>query len=349
MAERGQYPPMSMLTSLFDASQDASLWRSMVAAMVEWLGASAGLLYVRYSGPPTSLRLVSAGMSEHSHRAYEQDLHRFDPLAMTASALPVGRLVTARELGTKIYRQSRFYRELCRPAGLDEAALTVLINDDSRLATFTAIARAGYSLDTQLAGRLEALSPLIGRALHCTLRADSQAAERDALATCAGATVITVDANLNLLVPVAQSLSFAGGLLRIADPRLLIQHPTWRSSIKGVVRQAIRTGRSHIELSEKTGRASMRIHGYRLAGLLTQNDRVNLVITERPRDTESNEAPLPAYLAGTAHALTRGLSDKEIAVELGLGLSTARTYVRRTLVSLGQTRRQLGARQHLLT
>ena len=49
----------------------------------------------------------------------------------------------------------------------------------------------------------------------------------------------------------------------------------------------------------------------------------------------SSQEVLPPSLARVADAVARGLSDKEIAAEIGAPLATVRTYVRRVYSRLG--------------
>lgn len=58
---------------------------------------------------------------------------------------------------------------------------------------------------------------------------------------------------------------------------------------------------------------------------------------------------LPPYLRPVAAGLSRGASDKEIAMDLGLSIATARTYVTRVLAAYGaRSRRELMLERRLL-
>ena len=66
------------------------------------------------------------------------------------------------------------------------------------------------------------------------------------------------------------------------------------------------------------------------------------LVLPRQQPALSLRSELTPALVPVAHAMAEGLSDKEIAVRLGLSVRTARTYAQRVLARLGLSdRRQL--------
>jgi hypothetical protein len=145
------------------------------------------------------------------------------------------------------------------------------------------------------------------------------------------------------LLPALRDAVRAGDLTQYgrADPVALqavldaIDHPVWLLSARGSVVHANHAAQA---LGRDARAAAMRAASQRsgdarfaVSATSIARERISVVVAR----SFSTDISLPPSLVRVAQLIARGRSDKEIASELGLELSSVRTYVKRLYARLG--------------
>lgn len=339
----------ALVAQLYDAALDAQRWSDAVASLTAWLGGAIGCLQVRRLSPSLGVSTVTTGIDPVFYQSYLDYYHKVDPHLARVGQLRVGCTHLSREVlpDDELFR-TQYFNEYIRPQGLADLQGTALIREPTRIVTFATFSPYRHRFDAQSRARLDALVPHLMRAAALTLRAedDGVACHAASLMAVSSSGLLRVSESLHVLDASPGVLDWLPGIdcrLTVRDGNLASHVPAETDELRASVRAAIAGTSVTLRLDAGRERLSLFITPAQ-PSLLHPEPAAFVFFSHHPTSLPRSTArpALPPALQRVADALAAGLSDKEIAVQLGLTLSTARTYVSRVLHKRGvRSRREL--------
>lgn len=336
--------PAPLLCAIYEASAAPALWPQVIERATAWVGGVAGCFQARRLGPQLESMLVSTGIEDHQHQAYLEHHFKNDPHLTHIAALPVLRsLLSCEVLRDAELLRTEYYNDFWRPQQLRDLQGVVLIRNRHwgvSLATFAGNDRV---FDESTRARLDALAPHVERALSMGFYFDGMAAAEPALHQAAqmrAVCVVRVDAALCILDDVGSPIDddrLRGGCaaLVVAHNRLSTRSAAEQDRLRAAVTLAIEGVASTHVFGRGAGALSVAFAPGPRASPFS-SERCASIVFARVADARTEQAAhtfeaLPDSLRAVASSLARGLTDKEIALELGYSLTTTRTYVTRVM------------------
>jgi len=346
-------PPLDLVTAIFDAATDDSRRPAVVAQMTAWVGGEVGGLQVRQLAPELAMDMVSTGVDPAFGQTYAEEYFRIDPHLEHVGALGEGQSLLSRELlSDRHYRHSRFHAEWVRPQGLHDLQGAVILRDDEHLVTFATYAPARSRFDLATRARLDVLLPHLQRSLRVSSRMRELEATRAVLGAAQGARAVgslRVDGDLRVvsMAPATESWLGENALPLRRKGMRVVGVGVSDQRLRALVAAALR-GECPAPLVVGDGSATS-IDLVIVAGPAPTGRESVVDLVFWPKRGAPDEtgplAELPPYLHAVARGLAGGFGDKEIAEQLGIPLSTVRTYAARALRRLAvRSRRELMCR-----
>ncbi len=339
-----------MVSTVYEAADDASRWPDVVRRVARWVGGTAGGLQVRRVWPEVAVAHVWAGVAPEFERAYGEHYFRSDPWADRAFSAPVGVAHRGRDLvDDDELTRGTFFGELLRPHGLGEAMLAVLQRDDARVVIFTVLRPEGQPFDDEARARLDAVVPHLARALRLALLLDENGDLGSAVQAATVARrlgVARVDAALHVLGAAAGSeawLAEGVGPLRVEKRRLGASDPADLEALRGAVVAAIAGRSSNVVLGRRAGDLVSVLVAPAPGASPLRAERSAHVLFSAPAE-ESRVSALRASFALTAAEarvavkVARGQPLRRIATDLGVSYHTVRAHLRQCFAKTGARR-----------
>jgi hypothetical protein len=354
-ARAREVPPADLLATMFAAISQESRWAEVVARATAWVGGAAGGLQIRRLAPELSMSIATSGIDAAFGESYGREYFRLDPHLEHVEKLPArGTLLSRDLLEDGAYRRSAFHAEWVRPQGLHDLQGAVLLRTDELLVTFATYAAAGRRFDRGTKARLDALVPSLAQAVKISLDLQDLAAARRTIAAAEEArrlVAVRVDRQLRLARAVDDTFTIASLPFTIHRAEVRAVDPACQADLERAVSAAVGGITACVWLRDPTGRRrEVTIVPALAEGALTRACVDLLIWIDADDEPAPSFRELPPSLQRIAARLARGVSDKEIAVDLGMPLPTVRTYVARVLRRLGaRSRRELMRRQPAFT
>lgn len=354
----------ALIAHLYDAAMDPALWPGTASRIAQALGSTSAVIKLHGDGGEVSLLECTRNLvvSERD-QAWADDWHRRDLWVERSVAYGMSRIITDECLVTREEQaRSGFYQEWLRHLGIHHMLGAVFptsagvvgvlgIHRPRDAGTYSdherrqaAIVLPHLQRALRLGQRFAALSQQQSVALQALDRIDTG--------------VLVVDGDCRIL----QSSTMADTLLRenlelaAVGGRLSLQQPTLRDKLTALVDAALKTARGRpgtpgsalliprrqrlpltLEVAP-LGPAGPAFGEARPAALIFIRDPEAPLAVTRLRELFG----LTRTEAAIAGALGRGLSPEDIATEMGIGLGTVRTHLKRILAKTG-THRQAQA------
>lgn len=353
-----------LIAHLYDAAMDDSLWPGTASRIAAAFGSTSAVLKLHGNEARVMLLECTDNLILPERRqAWADDWHRRDLWVQRSVAHGMSKILTDEDLVTPDEQaRSGFYQEWLRHLGIHHL-LGAVFPTTGRTIGVLGIHRPGRAGAYALPERRQAmlLLPHLQRALRLRERlavvSGDQAASRQALDRLDTAVLLVDDSGR-----VLHASAMADHLLR-ANPQLTLLHgrlsarsPALHDRLMSLLRAAM--DGAHGRLAEAGAALSiprpqrmpltLEVAPLRRpAAVFTEQRSAVLVFIRDP------EAPIAAARlrelfgltrseSAVAAALGHGSSLAEIAADLGIGLATARSHVKRILVKTG-THRQAAA------
>jgi hypothetical protein len=342
-----------LINAIYETAAVPERWPDTIERTTEWIGGIAGSFQARRLGHRPAVMLISTGVDPDQHRAYLAYHHKDDPHLRHLKTLPVGRAQLSCDVvdDAELMRTS-FYNEFCRPQNFHDLQGIVLLKSKHWAVTLAMFAHRKRRFDARTLSRLSAVAPHITCALSMDCVFDGVDQTEPALRTAAAAHalgLLWVDRSLRIVDLDASSRgadSLHGDELPLMVDRahLVARHPVDQERLCGAVLRALGDEATVLEVGRGSEKMRLAVApGPRLSPFSAERCASVLYRRLPQRDTSDLNLrlrDLPPSLHAVATRMANGLSDKEIAVELGLPLSTARTYVTRVLQRLQMNNRR---------
>jgi DNA-binding CsgD family transcriptional regulator/PAS domain-containing protein len=230
----------SIVSLIYDAALDASLWPSVLEASARFAGGSAASLFVRDSAQLTGDSFHQFGVDPAYRRLYFDSYIKVDPLNATYLLLEIGEVTSSSLIiPHDEFVETRFYREWVRPQGWVDNIITVIDKSITSVAAMAVFRHERDGLaDTGARDRLRLLAPHLRRAVLIGKTFDLQAAQAATLIQVldgirAGVVLVDADGRIVHANAAGSAILAAGDYLRSAGGRL--------SGNDGHTTQALRT------------------------------------------------------------------------------------------------------------
>lgn len=354
-------PPLSRLIGhLYDAAIDPALWPGTASRIAEALGSVSAVVKLHGADAQVSLLECTDNLVvSEPQRAWADDWHRRDLWVERSVAYGMSRVITDEDLVTREEQQrSGFYQEWLRHLGIHhllgavfpaaEGAVGVLGIHRSRCA-------GAYTVPERRQAAL--LLPHLQRALRLGQRlataSRTHAATLQALDRLDSG-VLIVDGSCRIVraSAVAERLLRENEEFGVAGGRLFLRPPAIQDKLLSLIRAALNT--AHGKMAEPGAALSIprphrlplalevaplrpsasRLEEPRPCALIFIRDPESPIAVERLRELFG----LTRAEGAVAAALVRGGSLGDIAVQMGIGLATVRTHLKRILAKTGTNR-----------
>ncbi|MCZ2102926.1 MAG: helix-turn-helix transcriptional regulator [Comamonadaceae bacterium] len=362
--EREEARVSGLIAHLYDAAMDGALWRGTADRIAEAFDSTSTVLKLHGDGAQVSLLECTGNLVvSEREQAWADDWHRKDLWVERSVAHGLSRIVVSEQLVTPTEeRRSGFYQEWLRHLGIHHMLGAVFPVADGAIGVLGVHRPRGAGVYTpserrraalvlphlqralRLGQRLSALSHHHAAALEALDRLDAGVLMVDGACR-----VIHASAMGALLLRENAEISTTGGRLRLRSPalhrRLLalvrsamdVAHG--KAAAPGTALSVPRRQRMPLVLEVAPLRPSARAFGEQRPTLLVFiRDPQAPLAAARLRDL-FGLTPAEGLVAA---ALGRGRSPEDIAVDLGIGLVTVRSHLKRIFAKTG-THRQAEA------
>lgn len=344
----------SLIGVFYEAAMDAGLWRSAAQQIAETFGSSSAVLKLHKPGDQihllqcTSNLLVSA-----REQAWADDWHRKDLWVERSLGFDMGRIVTDEDLVTRDEQQrSGFYQEWLPRLGIHHMIGAVFPAADGAIAVLGVHRARGAGAYGALERRHAALVlPHLQRALRLGLRvgalAHSSAVTLEALDRLdTGVMLLDGACRLTHASRTAEEILRGDDEFAAAHGKLSLRTPALHDKFLSLVRQASEAGRGGAMSIPRANRMSLALE---IAPLGTSSQThtqagASVVVFVSDPETPMDARRLRELFgltqteAAVAAALGRGRALETIAREMGVGLATVRTHLKRILAKTGAHR-----------
>lgn len=358
-------PALSGLVAhLYDAAIDEALWPGTATRIAQTFGSFSAVVKLHQADAQASLLECTDNLVvPERQREWADDWHRRDLWVERSVACGMSRVITDEDLVTREEQErSGFYREWLHHLGIHHllgavfpaarGAVGVLgIHRSRRAGTYTVSERRQAAF----------LLPHLQRALHLGQRLATASGIRAATLQALDrldSGVLVVDRSCRIVhaSAVAELLLRGNEELGVVGGRLFLRSPAIQDKLLSLVRAASNTAqgrmaepgtalsvpRAHrlpLALEVAPLRPSTcRFGEQRPAALIFIRDPESPIAVERLRELFG----LTRTEGAVAAALVRGDSVEDIAAQMGIGLATVRTHLKRILAKTG-TKRQAEA------
>lgn len=350
----------ALIAHLYDAAMDASLWPGTASKIAQSLGSTSAVL--KWHGDGGQVRLLECTANllvPERDQAWADDWHRRDLWVERSLSYGMSRVITDEDLVTPVEQsQSGFYQEWLSYLDIHHMLGAVFPIEQNVVGVF-GIHRpreAGAYVDSDRR-QASLLLPHLQRALKLGQRFAHLSHQRDAALQAldrfdTGVVLLDGAARVLHVSVMAQTLMRECHELVVVHGHLSLNTPALRSKLSAYVHAAMETahGRpgtpSSALLIPRVGRLPLILEvaplrpgsgvlgGERLAVLLFIRDPEAPIELARLRDLFG----LTRTEAAIAAALARGQSVDDIAMDMGIGIGTARTHLKRILAKTGMHR-----------
>lgn len=355
----------ALVAHLYDAAMDPALWPGTASQIAQALGSTSTVLKLHGDGGQVSLLECTSNLvvSERD-QAWADDWHRRDLWVERSVAYGMSRIITDEELVTpEEQARSGFYQEWLSHLGIHHMLGAVFptapgvvgvlgIHRPRDAGTYSDLERRQAALvlphlqrALRLGQRFAALSHQHSVALQALDRLDS------------GVLVVDADGHILQVSPLADTLLRQNPKqLAVIGGRLSFHHPALQGKLTALICAALETARGGLGTP---GSAlliprpqqlplTLEVVPLRPASVAFGEQRPAVLIFVRDPEAPLEVARLRELFgltrteAAVAGALGRGQSLEVIAMQMGIGLGTVRTHLKRILSKTG-THRQAQA------
>ena len=340
-----------VVEAIYDCALEPTRWQETIRLTAELCQSQVGIISTHDFANGRSELAYNLGYTEKFIRLHEEKYAVMNPFLALFRMQPIGVVATqAMLVDDHEYRESRFYREWCKPQRFYDAIMFKILETDQRVGWWSAHRLEGSPRYADADIRLVTLlSPHICRAITIsdalnlkTIR--SQALEATLNALTSGVYLIDLLGRIIYMNPAAEQQIEKGYVVRIENNRLAPTDHTTRTTLEAAIDEAI-----HDEALAPTSGFSLALPAREGAGLvasilpLARGERQNLcgafaakaaIFVQDPVVVP----PFPGEAFAKLHGLTGselrvllamapGLSVKEAAEVLGIGETTAKTHL----------------------
>ncbi|MEF7613837.1 helix-turn-helix transcriptional regulator [Aquincola sp. MAHUQ-54] len=350
----------ALISHLYDAALDAALWPGTASRIAQALGSTSTVVKLHGdSGQVSLLECTSNLVVPERDQAWADEWHRRDLWVERSLAYGMSRIITDEDLVTPEEQvRSGFYREWLPYLGIHHLVGAVFLTAQGAVGVL-GIHRprdAGAYTD-QERRQAAVVLPHLQRALrlgqHCATLAQQHSVAMQALDRFdTGALILDGACRILHVSAMAETLMRACPELVVVRGHLSLHHPMLTDKLSTLVHAAWETAHGRVG---KPGSAL----------LVPRSRRMPLVLEVAPLRPASGafgeerpavlvflrdpEAPLDVARlrdlfgltrteAAVAVALGRGQSPENIATDMGIGIGTARTHLKRILAKTGTHR-----------
>lgn len=350
----------ALIAHLYDAAIDAALWPGTATRMAQTLGSTSTVVKLHRDGGEVSLLECTSNLVvSERHQAWADDWHRRDLWVERSVAYGMSRIITDEDLVTPAEQaRSGFYQEWLPHLGIHHLLGAVFPTSQGAVGVLGIHRPRDAGAYTNQERRQAALLlPHLQRALrlgqHCAGLAQQHSAALQALDRFDTGTLI-VDGTCRILhaSAMAQTLMRECPQLVVIRGRLSLHQPMLKDKLSALVHAAVETAHGRAGRPEsallvpRSGRMPLVLEVAPLrpgSGAFGEERPAALVFIRDP------EAPLAVARlrelfgltrteAAVAAALARGQSLESVAPEMGIGIGTARTHLKRILGKTGTHR-----------
>jgi DNA-binding NarL/FixJ family response regulator len=333
---------------MYETLTRQSLWPSVVRDITAFAGGTIGALQIRRLGPKPTTAMISSGLEPAFHQAYVEHHYLHDPHLQRAASLTEGQTLLSRDvLSDEDFQRTPYYNDYCRPQGIRDLMGVMLLRDAELAVSYATYAPDSRSFDERNRASLQRLVPHLSRVVRLTLERERVGCLKAALEAGQGAcetAIIVVDRTLrvhSMSGAIEHWLGQPAAFLAVQSGVLVA-----RGTVQARLLEAIQRG-----LEGEAHKLTFDSLAVCIAPVASKSPfvpcgLVNVILV--PVVGASSEASmpqlgdLPPSLRRVACLMVRGAADKEIAIELGMTLHSARTYAARVLKRMGvQSRREL--------
>ncbi|MEX6725662.1 helix-turn-helix transcriptional regulator [Sphingosinicellaceae bacterium M-36] len=353
-----------LIAHLYDAAVDEALWPGTAARIAAAFGSTSTVVKLHGEGARVNLLECTDNlMVSEREQAWAQDWHRKDLWVERSVAWGMSRIITDEDLVTREEQErSGFYQEWLRHLGIHHMIGAVFPAADGAIGVLGIHRpRGGGAYTGQERRQAALLLPHLQRALRLGQRlailSHSHATALQALDRL-DTGVLVLDGTCRVLHAsrMAERLLCENAELAVVHGRLALRPPALHDRLVALVHAAMATARGRIA-APGAALAMQRPHRMPLAiEVAPMRPAVGVFGEQRPavlvfiRDPEAPVAvarlrelfSLTRTESVVAAALGRGASPEEIAADMGIGLATVRSHLKRILAKTG-THRQAEA------
>lgn len=344
----GRFVDPSRLEGLYDCVLEPARWRSELSAVCDLAGSEAATLVLHDLSSRTAALPHQACTDHTLAETYCSRFARINPHIDAIRETGIdGRVTTSRDLlGDAAFQGSRFFEEWCRPNGIGDLAVCVLMRTPTHVATVgfgRSLHDGAYSSDETAA--LGQIVPHLARAARlCALLTEERAATRAfaGLVEHLAVAAIVLDAKGHILRTnaAADDLLTDAAVATSRDRRLRFRDAGADTAVHRAVL---------VPSALPVFLAAEDRHGSRvLVTVLPPTDVTGgqtVVLIGRPQEALGKAASVLIDVYGLTPAeyrvlalLMEGLTPGEVADRLRLAIATVRTHIRRVLEKTGTAR-----------
>lgn len=338
----------SLLEGLYDCVFEPARWRGQLAQICDLSGSEAATL-VLHDLTSRTAALPHEACTDHS--LAESYCNRYARLNPHIDAIRadgnVGKVTTSQDLlGTDVFKSSRFFEEWCRPSGLGDLAVCVLLRTPTHVGTVgfgRRLGKGAYNADS--VERLGQVVPHLARAARLGALVNEERIASRAFAglvehLAVAAVVVDRQGRILRTNGAADDLLSAGAVATSRERRLRFKDPR----ADAAVHRAVASPPDIPAFAAAEDARGSRV----LVTVIPPGEATgghSIVLIGRPQEGLGNVSQVLIDVYGLTPAeyrvlsvLVEGLTPNEVADRLGLAIATVRTHIRRVLEKTGTAR-----------
>ena len=350
-----------VVEAIYDCALDPNRWQETIRLTAELCQSQVCIISVHDYTNGHSELAYNLGYTEKFIRLHEEKYAAMNPFFDLWRMLPIGEVATqAMLIDDHEYRESRFYREWCKPQRFYDAIMFKILQTDHRVGWWSAHRLEGSPRYADADARLVALlSPHVCRAITVSDALNLQTIRSEALevtlnALTSGVYLVDLLGRIIYMNRPAEQQIEKGYAVRIEKNRLAPTDRTTRTTLAAAIDEAI-----HDEAATTSG-FSLALPATEGAGLvatilpLNRGERQNVcgafaamaaifvqdpfVAPPFPGEAFAKLYSLTGSELRVLLAIAPGLSVKEAAEVLGISETTAKTHLQHIYEKTGTSK-----------
>lgn len=325
-------------------------WAHVVERLTAWVGGMAGGLTHTTLWPEPSAAQIWSGLDPACQRSYTEHYFRSDPWFERAGQREEGVTLASQEIVPEDELvKGAFYNELCRPYGLRDMQVTIVVRDPVRTVSFASFRPQGAKTEIEMKRRLAAISPHITRALRLSAALDERGRIDAVLAAATTARrlgSVRVDGALHVLSASEGAVTWLeseGGPIGMVRRRLVAGDPDDESALRAAAVAAIAGRTSNVVLGKRSGELVSVLVAPAPGGTPLSPEKSAHILFSAPADAARIHSLRDAFALTPAEArvavkVARGQPLRTIASELGVSYHTVRAHLRQCFAKTGARR-----------